>query len=116
VVHYADIDLRYARGEVSVVAVRSGRFAKPTNLPRWRGRFLASVLKAKKPVADVEFDFPLVAPAESEDATPEARAAAERLRKGSTSTTTVRVPWPEGADTVSIWDSVTKKTVTAPLK
>jgi hypothetical protein len=116
VIHYADVDLRYARGEVSIVAVRPGRFARPTNLPRWRGRFLASVMKAKKTVADVGFDFPLVAPAESEDVTPDLREAADRLRKGVTSTTTVRVPLPEGAEAISIWDSATKKTVTAPLK
>jgi hypothetical protein len=112
---YADVDLKYERGEVRVVAIRPGKFAKPTNLPRWRGRFLASMMKGKKALADVEFDFPLVAPAESNDATPEARAAAERLRKGVSSSTTVRIPWPEGADTLTVWDSSTRATVTARL-
>jgi hypothetical protein len=116
VVSYADVDVTYQRGEVSINVIRKGRFTKPTRIPRWRGRFVAIVNAKKKSLAQVEFDFPLVAPAESpNDVSPENQKVADKLRSGITSSTTVRVPLPDGADAVSIWDSVTKKTVTAPL-
>ncbi len=115
VLAYADVDLRYSRGVVTILKVRPGKFAQPTSLPRFRGRFVAIVSKGKTSLVELEFDFPLLAEAESSDATTEARALAERLRKGVTSTTTVRVPLQPDADTIGIWDSVSRKTVTAPL-
>jgi hypothetical protein len=113
---YADVDLRFDKGVVTVQRIRAGRFAKPTALPRFRGRFSAIVAKSKQNLAEVAFDFPLLQSAESDDATPEARALAERVRKGVTSTTTVRVPWPDNADTLLIYDASTQKAVTVPLK
>jgi hypothetical protein len=119
VIAYADVDVRYARGAVTILKVRPGKFAQPTSLPRFRGRFVAIVSKGQgakmTSLLELEFDFPLLAEAESSDATTEARALAERLRKGVTSTTTVRVPILPDADTVGVWDSVSRKTVTAPL-
>jgi hypothetical protein len=116
VMSYADVDARYQRGEVTILAVRRGRYAKPTNAPRWKGRFLGSALKGGKTLAQVEFNFPLVAEAESPvDVDPEQRKLADKVREGVTSSTTVRVPLPEGADSISIWDSVSRKTVTRSL-
>lgn len=101
---------------VNVLAVKPGHFAKPTPLPRWRGRFIVSALKGKKTLVELEFDFPLLADAESPaDTTEEAHKLSERLKRGVTSSTIVRVPLPDGADTIGVWDSATRKTVTAPL-
>jgi hypothetical protein len=116
VTQYADVDARYERGALRILAVRRGRFGRPTSLPRWRGRFVAIVSKGKKSLAEVQFDFPLVAAAEShEDTSPEAQKVADQVRSGVTSSTTVRVPLPEGADTIAIWDAVTRKTIAQPL-
>jgi hypothetical protein len=115
VLAYADVDLRYAGGQVTILKVRPGRFEKPTSLPLYRGRFVAIVGKGKTSLVELQFDFPLLSDTETEDMTPEARALAQRIRKGATSSTTVRVPLPAGADTVSVWDSVSRKTVAAPL-
>lgn len=113
---WADVDARYERGEVTILAVRRGRYARPTAQPRWKGRFVASAQKGSKTLAQVEFDFPLVAEAESPaDVSPEERKVADKLRSGVTSSTTVRVPLPDGADAISIWDAVTRKTVTRAL-
>jgi len=112
---YADVALRFADGTVQVVKVTAGRFAKPTALPRFRGRFTAIVAHGKKSVVELDFDFPLLADAESPDVTEEARKLGQQIRRGVTSSITVRVPWPEGADTLAIYDSLTHKSVNAPL-
>jgi hypothetical protein len=112
---YADVDLKFADGAVSIEKIRPGRFDKPTALRRWRGRFTAIVARGKSPIYELQFDFPLLAAAESNDTTPEARALAERLRKGVTSTVTVRVPLSPSADTLVIYDPLTNKEVKAPL-
>jgi hypothetical protein len=116
VTNYADVDARYQRGEVTILAVRRGKYPKPTNLPRWKGRFVASAQKGGKTLAQVEFNFPLVAEAESPvDVAEDQKKIADKVRAGVTSTTTVRVPLPEGADSISIWDAVSRKTVTRSL-
>ncbi len=112
---YADVTVRYARGEVSIVAVKPARFDKPTSLPRFRGRFEARALKAKSVVDQVAFDFPLVADAETDDTDESGRKLAERFRRGATVETSVRVPLPEGADAIEIYDTQTKKSVSASL-
>jgi hypothetical protein len=115
-VAYLDVDLRWSRGELTILGVRPGRFAHPTALPLWHGRFVAIVERKKATLVELSFDFPLLADAESEgDETPEARVLAQRIRKGVTSTTTMRVPLPDGADAVTIWDSATQKKVTSPI-
>jgi hypothetical protein len=115
VLAYADVDLSYDHGTVSVVKIRPGRYAKPTSLRRYRGRFTAIVAHGKGPLAELQFDFPLLAQAETDDVSPEARALAERMRRGVTSSTTVRVPLPEGADTLVVLDAASMKEVRAPL-
>jgi hypothetical protein len=110
---YADVDVRFQANDVTIVRIRPGRYARPTAQPRFRGRFVAIVQKGKQSLVDVEFDFPLLAPAESEDATEDAQKLGASFRKNLTSSTTVRVPWPDGADSVKVWDSVTRRTVEA---
>jgi hypothetical protein len=111
---YADVELRFADGEVSVGKITPGKFAKPTALPRYRGRFTAIVAQGKKNLVELDFDFPLLA-VEAPDATDDARKLGQQIRKGVTSSTSVRVPLPEGADSLAIYDSVTHKTVKATL-
>jgi hypothetical protein len=113
---YADLELRFSNGVVSLVAVKKGRFAEPTALPLWRGRFIATVLKGKSALVELPFDFPLLADAESPaDTTDEAHALSLKLKKGVTATTSVRVPLDPGADQVSIWDSASRKTLVIPV-
>lgn len=112
---YADVELKYVRGEVIIQKIKPGRFAKPTALPRYRGRFTAIIAKGKQNLVELEFDFPLVARAESEDMSEEARQLGKKLRDGVTSQTTVRVPWPDGAERLIVYDAVTGARVTAPL-
>lgn len=114
VIAYADVDLKFAGGEVQVVKVTPGKFAKPTALPRFRGRFTLIVAQGKKNLVELDFDFPLLA-LEAPDATDEARKLGQQIRKGVTASTTVRVPLPEGADSLAIYDSQTHKTFKAPL-
>jgi hypothetical protein len=113
---YDDLDLKFERGKVSVVGVRPGRFDKPTTLRRFRGRFEARVLQRKKILETIQFDFPLLGAAESEDVDPEHRALADKFRAGLTTTATVRVPLYEGADAIEIYDAQTRKTVAVDLK
>jgi hypothetical protein len=115
VVGYADVDLKWEKGAVTVQRVRPGRFAKPTAIRRYRGRFTAIVARGKTNLVELQFDFPLLAAAESDDVTTEARQVAARLRDGVTSTTTIRVPFPDGADTIVIYDGLTTKDFRAPL-
>jgi hypothetical protein len=104
VVRYADLALELAAGRASVLEVLYGRFDRPTALARYRGRFEARVLHKGAILERVRFDFPLAADAETDDASDEARAVAERLRAGITARTRLRVPLPDGADAIAIWD------------
>src|SRR5260370_39946243 len=83
---YADLELKFARGQLSVIALKLGRFDKPTALRRFRGRFEARVLQGKRIVEQVQFDFPLLAAAESDDVDEQHRALADRVRAGVTAT------------------------------
>jgi len=116
IVDYVDVRLRWHAATAELTAARRGRFAVPTALPRYRGRFTLTVLHGKTPLGEVYFDFPLLANAESTDFAVEAQALAKQLRDNvQTSTTTVRVPAPTGADTVTVYDNLTRKAATAPL-
>lgn len=112
---YADVEVCFSGGDVKVQRVKAGRFAKPTEIKRFRGRFTAIVAKDKKALAEIDFDFPLLS-ADPEEATDEAKRLGETVRRGLTSCTVVRVPWPEGADTLVIYDNATRKEVKGPLK
>lgn len=116
VLGFADVDLKWEKGAVTVQKIRPGRFGKPTTLRRYRGRFTAVVARGKTSLVELQFDFPLLAQAESDDASPEARKIAERMRDGLTSTTTVRVPLPDGADLLVIYDGMTMKETRVPLR
>jgi hypothetical protein len=113
---YADLELKFSRGQLSVIAVKLGRFDKPTALRRFRGRFEARVLAGKKIIEQVQFDFPLVGTAESPDISDENRLLAERLRAGVTTTASVRVPLPDGAEALEIYDPNTLKRWPVALK
>jgi hypothetical protein len=112
---YVDVDLKLAGGRAQIVATRIGRFAQPTALRRFRGRFTVRVLHDKSVLVEYPFDFPLSAEAEDPDADDATVALGDRFRKGVTATTTVRAPLPDGADTLAIYDTQTKRTVTAAL-
>jgi hypothetical protein len=123
VVDYADLTLDYAAGRVKVTEVKRGRFAKPTALERFRGRFEARALrrsgkggKTEEVLERVQFDFPLLADAEAPDVSDEQRVLAERLRAGVSARTRVRVPLPDGAEAVAIVDLKTATTAYAELK
>jgi hypothetical protein len=113
---FADVELKFQRGQVAVTAVKLGRFEQPTALRRFRGRFAARVLAGKKIVDEVQFDFPLLAAAESSDVDEANRALAERLRAGVTATTRVRVPIWDGADGLEIYDAQTRRVLAVALK
>jgi hypothetical protein len=118
VTDYADLALGWSGGRLTVESVTRGRFERPTALPRYRGRFVATARKKRRPLETLDetrFDFPLLADTESEDATPEARKLAKMVRAGVTAKTTVRVGLPDGADEIAIADSVTGRSVTVSL-
>jgi hypothetical protein len=113
---WADITVQADAAHLSLVNVRRGKFDKPTQLPRYRGRFVARVLDgAGKPLEEVRFELPLMAEAETDDASDEARRFAEKLRANTSVKSTVRVPLPDGAQRVEIVDTLKKRTLTVPL-
>jgi hypothetical protein len=116
VVSYADVDLRWSRGEIAILSLKPGRFKKPTTLPRFRGRFTLILAQGKKSLAEVDFDFPLLHAAESNDATEDSQRVARLVRDGVTAQTTVRVPFPEGADAVWVYDALTHQSRSAEVQ
>jgi len=115
-IEYVDLSLRWTRTGMTVLAARRGRFARPVELVRYRGRFEAMVKRAGRVVERIRFDFPLLAPAEAEDVSDEARASGARIRAGVTSTrTTVRVPLYEGVDAIEVRDAASGRAVTVEL-
>jgi hypothetical protein len=84
---------------------------------RWRGRFEArAVAGAGKIVDFVRFDFPLMASAEApDDVTEDAKKLGKNIREHVTATMIVRAPLPPEATGVAIYDTATRKTVSADL-
>jgi hypothetical protein len=115
VMRYADVTVQVDAKRLAVVEVKPGRFEKPTPLPRYRGRFLLRVMSGNTLLEEVHVDLPLLADAEAEDASDEARTMAERLRKGVSVKARVRAPLPEGADHLVFVDGKTGRSVTATL-
>jgi hypothetical protein len=112
----AKLTLRYDKGAVSILRVERQPLKSPARLPRWRGRFEARAVGGGKTLDFVRFDFPLMAAAEApDDVTEEAAALGKKLREHVTATTIVKAPLPEGARQIAIYDSLTKKTITADL-
>jgi hypothetical protein len=116
VAEWADVTVQADAAHLSLVNVRRGKFDKPTQVPRYRGRFLARALDgAGKTLEEVRFELPLMAEAETDDASDEARRYAEKLRANVSVKSTVRVPLPEGTDHIEIVDTLKKRTLTVPL-
>ncbi len=112
---YADVVIAVTGERLTVVEVRRGRFDKPTALPRFRGRFAVRALAGNKILEEVHVDLPLLADAETDDASDDARRFAAQLRKGVSVKARVRVPLPEGADALSIVDAHTARVTRVPL-
>ena len=116
VTQVAKLTLKYERGEVAILRVDREALPKPQRLQRFRGRYEARAGDGKQQLELVRFDFPLMALAEApEDATLEAQELGRKLRENVTATTTVMVPLPPGATTVTIYDTTTRKSVTRAL-
>ena len=112
----ARLTVKYDHGAVSIVRVERQTLPSPQRLPRWRGRFEARAVGAGKPVDFVRFDFPLMAHAEApEDATEDAKKLGRAIREHVTATTFVVAPVLPGTTSVAIYDTVTKKSVSAEL-
>lgn len=117
VVEYADVDLRLADGAIEITAIRRARFASPTEIPHYRGRWRVAAAHGKSALAPTErdFDFPLLADAETDDQSAEAVAIGKAIRRRAQATTTVRVPLLPDADQVVVTDPRTGKAVSRPL-
>lgn len=113
---YADVELRFDAGKIALVSLKLGTLDPPQPLRKWRGQFVLRVLRAGKIVDEDPFDFPLLAPAESEDVDEAHRKMAEELRRHVRATTTVRVGLPDGADALAVYDPLTKRTWPIALK
>jgi hypothetical protein len=116
VTQVAKLTLKYEHGDVAILRVDRETLPSPKRLQRFRGRYEARAGDGKHDLELVRFDFPLMALAEApEDATMEAQELGRKLRENVTATTTVRVPLPPGATTVTIYDTTTKKAVSRSL-
>jgi hypothetical protein len=112
----AKLTVRYEKGIVSILRVERQPMKSPARMPRWRGRFEARAVGGGKTIDFVRFDFPLMAAAEApDDVTEDAAKLGRQLREHVTATTIVKAPILAGATQVAIYDSATKKTVTADL-
>jgi hypothetical protein len=115
VTEYADVDLQIAGGVFEITAVRRGRFATPTEIPRFRGHYRIASAHGKTVLTERDFDFPLLADAETDDQTVEAQKIGKAIRKNARATTTVRVPLLPEADQVVVTDPRTGRSVSRPL-
>jgi len=119
VLDYLDVDVRWT-GAPETIEIKSavrGKFESKRMLPQYRGRFTLIVARGKDSLAEMHFDFPLMAAAETNDFTPEAQRVGKALRKGVVSAaTTVRVGLVEGADALIVYDNQTRRSVRVELK
>jgi hypothetical protein len=76
---------------------------------------MARAMAGAKVLEEVHVDLPLLADAETEDASQDDRGFAEKLRKGVSVKARVRVPLPDGADHIVIVDGKTKRSVSVSL-
>ncbi len=113
----AALTVKYDHGAVHILRVERQTLPSPERMRRWRGRFEARALGGGGKVLDlVRFDFPLMAAAESpDDTTADAKQLGQKLREHVTATAIVRAPLPAGATAVAVYDSVTRKSVSADL-
>ena len=95
---WMDLTLRFSEGRVTLVRVASGRFATPTRLPRWTGRWAIDVLAGERVIDRVVFDFPLLGAADAGNE----QVLDRELRARTSSETVVRVPLVEGAEALRV--------------
>lgn len=113
----ATLTVRWDKGAATILKVERRPLASPARFPRWRGRFEARALGADdKKVEFVRFDFPLMAEAESADEmSPDTTTIGRKLRDHVSGTTFVKLPLPDHARAVAVYDTFTKKQVVAAL-
>lgn len=97
---YADLELRWSAGTLTLERLTLGRFPSPVQLRRYVGRFEAEVRGHGAVLETLRFDLPLLGEA---DAGVEEKLA-ETMRAKLTTMGTIRVPLPEGAETIQIRD------------
>ena len=97
---YADLELRWSAGVLTLEHLTLGRFPAPVPLRRYVGRFEAEVRGHGAVLETLRFDLPLLGEA---DAGVEEKLA-EAMRAKLTTMGSVRVPLPEGAETIRIRD------------
>jgi hypothetical protein len=98
---YADLELRWSGGVLTLERLTHGRFSSPVQLRRYVGRFEAEVRGRDGAVLEtLRFDLPLLGEA---DAGVEEKLA-ETMRAKLTTVGVVRVPLPQGAETLRIRD------------
>lgn len=115
--HYLEIEVQLRQNALRVEKVTKGSFAKPTAIPRFRGRFEVQ-LYAHGLLRDVvRFDLPLTGGADS--GAGGGSGLGDRfgleLSKGVTGKTVVRIPFDKSVNRVLIHDTLTRKTVTVDL-
>jgi hypothetical protein len=98
---YADLTLRWERGKLTVEKVEAGRFARPTVMKRYTGRFEARATRGGKTLDAVRFDFPLLGDADSG----ERKDLDDQLKAHLSTVARVRLPLPDGADGIAIADT-----------
>ena len=112
----ATLTVKWEHGAVSILKVVRTPLPNPERMRRWRGRFEARALAGSKPLDFVRFDFPLMAAAESpDDVTEDAKKLGQKIRENVKATIIVRAPLPAGATAIGVYDTVTRKTVSADL-
>jgi hypothetical protein len=113
----ARLVVRWDHGTMAILKVERQPLPSPERMRRWRGRFEARAAAGEgKPLDFVRFDFPLMAAAESpDDVTEDAKKLGQKFREHVKATVFVKVPLPAGATSVSVYDTVTRKSVSADL-
>ena len=106
---YVDLLLRHEAGRVDVLSATRGRYAGPTTVRRYAGRFEVWQCAGATPREPFAFDFPLTAPAEVDEVSEKDRAFARALATNVRAEITVRVPLVSGADGLAIIDTAPRK-------
>lgn len=97
---FADLDLRWSGGVLTLEHLTLGRFPTPTPLRHYVGRFEAEVSGHGAVLETLRFDLPLLGEVDSGIE----EKLAETMRTKMTTVGVVRVPLPEGAESIRIRD------------
>lgn len=103
------VDLLYKRGKLVQKKVRVKILPKKKRFRRYAGRFVARLLRNKKTIERVPFDFPLLGVAATFTKT--GKKINRRIEAGLESRTRLRLPWDTPAEKVVVFDRKRKKTV-----